>query len=175
MNPPMRPTMIMALVLAAFVLPVQAQMCGNSAPAGMRGEGPSGPDGPGYRPAPAGAAAAARAPQGEPAPGFAADQSGRSARVYFAVGNEPGWSAEVTQARPRSIQVTLDNGAKTYQVANVRTRSQSWSGTAANGTAVRLNCGPAPCQDTMSGQVFPGTATLVVGKKTFKGCGGFRD
>jgi len=174
MNHCLRPTTIMALMLLAFALPAQAQMCGNTAPAGMRGEGPSGPDGPGYRPAPPGGANAG-APRGEQAPGFAVDQSGRSASTYFAVGNEPGWSAEVTLARPRSMQVKTGNGTRTYQVASLRVRSQSWSGTAADGTAVRLNCGPAPCQDTMSGQVFPGTATLVVGKKTFKGCGGFRD
>ena len=176
MNHLLRPTTIATLLLLAFALPTQAQMCGNTAPVGMRGDGPSGPDGPGYRPQPpAGSAAGARAPQGEPAPGFAADQYGRTASTYFASGNEPGWSAEVTLARPRTMQVKTDNGAKTYEVASVRQRAKSWSGTAADGTAVRLNCGPAPCQDTMSGKVFPGTATLVVGKKTFKGCGGFRD
>ncbi len=170
----LRSTTAMALLLTAIALPAQAQMCGNTATDQMRGRGPSGPGGPGYQPqAPGGSAA--RAPQGEPAPGFAADQTGRGARVYFAVGNEPGWSAEVTQARPRTMQVKTDHGAKTYEIASVRTRAQSWSGTAADGTAVRLNCGPAQCQDTMSGQVFPGAATLVVGKKTFKGCGGFRD
>jgi uncharacterized membrane protein len=172
---PLRSTTVYSLLLMAVALPAQAQMCGNSAPETMRGRGPSGPDGPGYRSqTPAGDATGVRSPA-EPAPGFAADQSGRTARVYFAVGNEPGWSAEVTQARPRTMTVKTDNGAKTYQVSSVRTRAQSWSGTAADGTAVRLNCGPAPCQDTMSGQVFPGTASLVVGKQTFKGCGGFRD
>jgi uncharacterized membrane protein len=170
----LRPTTAIALLLTALALPAQAQMCGNTASDQMRGRGPSGPAGPGYQPqAPGGTSA--RAPQGEPAPGFAADQTGRTSRVYFAVGNEPGWSAEVTQARPRAMRVKTDNGAKTYEITNVRTRAQSWSGTAADGKAVRLNCGPAPCQDTMKGQVFPGTATLVVGKKTFKGCGGFRD
>ncbi len=167
----LRPATIMSLMLLALALPSQAQMCGNTAPDQMRGRGPAGPDGPGYR----SQQPAARASQGEPAPGFAADQTGRTASTYFAVGNEPGWSAEVRMARPRTMQIKTDNGAKTYEAASVRVRATSWSGTAADGTSVRLNCGPAPCQDTMSGQVFPGTATLVVGKKTFKGCGGFRD
>ena len=166
----LRFTTITALLLLVFTLPAQAQLCGNPLP--VRGEGPSSPDGPGYRPLPTGGAAGA---QGEPAPGFASDQTGRTARTYFAVGNEPGWSAEVTLARPRSIQVKTDNGAKSYEVASVRQRAKSWSGTATDGTAIRLNCAPTACQDTMKGQVFPGTATLVVGNKSFKGCGGFRD
>ena len=167
----LRPPTIAALLLAIGIA-AQAQTCGNTSPSPMLGRGPSGPDGPGYRPLPP--VAAASALQGAPAPGFATDQSGRNARNYFAVGNEPGWSAEVTLARLRTMQVKTDNGAKTYAVSGVRVRSQGWSGTAADGTAVRLTCGPAPCQDTMSGNVFPGTATLLVGKQTFKGCGGFR-
>jgi uncharacterized membrane protein len=57
----------------------------------------------------------------------------------------------------------------------VRVRSQGWSGTAADGTAVRLTCDRTPCQDTMSGKVFPGSARLVLGKKTLTGCAGFRE
>lgn len=163
-------------VLALLLLAPEAQAvtsCGNrlSPP---RGEGPATAQGFGYKPQ-AAPGAAANAPQGEPAPGFSANQTGRIARNYFAVGNEPGWSAEVMLARPLSIQVKTDNGAKTYEVTSVRARAQSWSGTATDGTAIRLNCTPTACQDTMKGQVFPGTATLVVGKKTFRGCGGFRD
>jgi uncharacterized membrane protein len=169
----LRPTIIAAAMLLAFALPAQAQTCANTPPGPIRGEGPSGPDGPGYRPLPP-AGSTANTLQGEPAPGFAADQSGRNARTYSAVGNEPGWSAEVKLVRPRTMQVKTDNGAKTYDVSGVRVRSQGWSGTAADGTAVRVNCDRTACQDTMSGKVFPGTATLIVGKKTVTGCGGFR-
>ena len=174
----LRPTTFAGLLLLlAFALPTQAQTCANTPPGPIRGEGPSGPDGPGYRPTPPGATAAAtaRALQGEPAPGFGADQSGRRAATYFAIGNEPGWSAEVTLARPRTMQIKTDNGAKTYKVSSLRVRSQGWSGTAADGTAVRLTCDRTPCQDTMSGKVFPGSATLVLGKKTYTGCAGFRE
>lgn len=176
--PAFRATLMAALALPVLVL-VQAPearavtSCGNrlSPP---RGEGPASPEGFGYKPQ-ATPGAAANAPQGERAPGFSTNQTGRIARNYFAVGNEPGWSAEVMLGRPLSIQVKTDNGAKTYEVTSVRARAQSWSGTATDGTAIRLNCTPTACQDTMKGQVFPGTATLVVGKKTFRGCGGFRD
>lgn len=173
MNQTLRPSMLAALLLLALASAAEAQMCGNSLP-GPRGRGPSGPEGPGYQPQPP-ARAADAGPQGERAPGFAADQSGRTAKTYFAIGNEPGWSAEVTMARPRTMRVTTDNGSKTYEVTSLRSRAQSWSGTATDGTAVRLNCAPEACQDTMKGNVFPGTATLVVGKTTFKGCGGFRE
>lgn len=174
--PAHRAVLLAALALLVLVLAPEARAvtsCGNrlSPP---RGEGPASPEGFGYKPQ-ATPGAAANAPQGERAPGFSTNQTGRIARNYFAVGNEPGWSAEVMLGRPLSIQVKTDNGAKTYEVTSVRARAQSWSGTATDGTAIRLNCTPAACQDTMKGQVFPGTATLVVGKKTFRGCGGFRD
>lgn len=166
----LRPTTLAALALCAVAPPALAQLCGNTPPGQVSGRGPSGPDGPGYRPP-----STATAPSGDPAPGFSFDQSGRRSSTYFAVGNEPGWSAEVTLARPRTLKVTTDNGGKTYTVNSIRQRSNSWSGTATDGTAIRLNCGPAACQDTMKGWIYPGTASLVVGKTTFKGCGGFRD
>ena len=170
---PLRPTLIAASALFAALPPAAAQLCGNTPPGQVHGRAPGGPEGPGYRPAPA--ASSAGTPQGEPAPGFSIDQSGRRSRTYFAVGNEPGWSAEVTLARPRTMVVKTDNGSRTYEIANVRQRSNNWSGTTADGTAIRLNCGPAACQDTMAGRIFPGTASLVVGKTTLRGCGGFRD
>ncbi len=171
---PLHPATIAAALFLAAALPSEAQTCANTPPGPIRGEGPSGPDGPGYRPLPQ-AGANANALQGEPAPGFASDQAGRRAKTYFAIGNEPGWSAEVSLGRPRTMQIKTDNGAKTYAVSSVRVRSQGWSGTAADGTAVRLTCDRTPCQDTMSGKVFPGSARLVLGKKTLTGCAGFRE
>lgn len=166
---------LLAAGLALLALAPAAQAvtsCGNPV-SPPRGDGPSTPEGLAYRPQ--ARPGAANTPQGEPAPGFSANQTGRVAQNYFAVGNEPGWSAEITLTRPLSILVKTDNGAKTFQVNSVRARAASWSGTATDGTAIRLNCTATACQDTMSGKVFPGTATLIVGKKTFRGCGGFRD
>ena len=116
--PARRATLLAALALLALAPQAHAvTSCGNrlSPP---RGEGPASPEGFGYKPQ-AAPGAAANAPQGEPAPGFSANQTGRIARNYFAVGNEPGWSAEVMLARPLSIQVKTDNGAKTYEVMSV--------------------------------------------------------
>ncbi len=67
----------------------------------------------------------------------------------------------------------MDYGERTLEVASPTQGRDGWSGTAADGTPVKLTFQRTVCQDDMSGQAFGATAMLTVGARQYHGCGDF--
>lgn len=96
----------------------------------------------------------------------------RSRNVAFrAVGNEPGWLVEVGDGAAPTLHAELDYGEHVIDVASLGGGDGQWSGKSADGADVALSVDRSTCQDGMSGEDFPATATLRVGDKTYSGCG----
>ena len=117
-------------------------------------------------------------PAPAPAPGpasVAASCDGPSATCtrFRAVGNEPGWMAELTFGKAPRLHAELDYGDRIYDIAGLTTGKDGWSGTAADGTTLALSYRPGGCQDGMSGRAFPVSVTLHAGERTYTGCGAF--
>jgi len=92
---------------------------------------------------------------------------------FRAVGNEPGWFVEVGKGESPSLHATLDYGDREVIVAKARPAGLGFTGKAADGGAVVLDIQRTRCQDGMSGEAFEATARLVIGDKTYRGCGAF--
>lgn len=95
--------------------------------------------------------------------------------AYRAVGNEPGWFAEVSGA-DSTLRATLDYGERKIEVARTQELAGDdvgFEGKTADGTAVVLRIEPKPCADGMSGEEFEATAQLEVADKTYRGCAAF--
>jgi uncharacterized membrane protein/membrane-bound inhibitor of C-type lysozyme len=93
--------------------------------------------------------------------------------AFRAVGNEPGWFVEVAKGESPTLHATLDYGDREVIVAKARPVDLGFTGKAADGTPVVLDIQSTRCQDGMSGEAFEATAQLVVGDKTYRGCGAF--
>lgn len=92
---------------------------------------------------------------------------------FRAVGNEPGWYVEVDKGESPSLHATLDYGDREVIVAKAQPAGLGFTGKTADGTAVVLEIQRTRCQDGMSGEAFETTARLVVGDRTYRGCGAF--
>jgi uncharacterized membrane protein len=92
---------------------------------------------------------------------------------FRAVGNEPGWFVEVDKGGSPSLHATLDYGDREVIVAKAQPAGLGFTGKTADGTTVVLEIQRTRCQDGMSGEAFEATARLVVGDKTYRGCGAF--
>lgn len=93
---------------------------------------------------------------------------------FRAVGQEPGWVAELGPGPEAWLTVQLDYGSRTLRVDRTR-RLDDAAGVVgeAGGETVELRIGLAPCIDTMSGEPFEATAELRVGERRLAGCGRF--
>ena len=92
---------------------------------------------------------------------------------FRAVGNEPGWFVEVGRGESPPLQATLDYGDRRISVARMRPAGLGFTGRTVDGTHVVLEIQRTRCQDGMSGEAFEATARLVVGDRTYRGCGAF--
>lgn len=93
--------------------------------------------------------------------------------AWRVAGNEPGWSAELSDAPAPSIKVSVDNGSRTYTVPRaqrVQAEELTWSGPAENGAVVTVVIERSSCSDPMSGEEFEATGTLTVSGQTYRGC-----
>jgi putative lipoprotein len=93
--------------------------------------------------------------------------------AFRAVGSEPGWFVEVDNGASPSLHATLDYGERKVIVAKAQPAGLGFTGKTADGVAVALDIQRARCQDGMSGEAFEATAQLLVGDKTYRGCGAF--
>lgn len=93
---------------------------------------------------------------------------------FRAVGQEPGWLAELGTGPQAWLDLQLDYGARTLRVAATR-RLADAAGVAgeADGEPVELRIRPQSCVDTMSGEAFEATVELRVGDRRLAGCGRF--
>jgi heat shock protein HslJ/uncharacterized membrane protein len=131
-----------------------------------------------------------RAPEAESAPGSeavaappaeaTAPEEGRAGWehrrgdgfAFRAVGEEPGWLAEV--APGRTIRVLLDYGEREVEVPATEPVREGNRVVFASRTpehTLRLVVEESPCSDTMSGEAFSHTVLLVVDGRELTGCG----
>ena len=101
----------------------------------------------------------------------------KSRNVGFrAVGNEPGWFVEVGQGEAPALRAELGYGERELDIANAKPLSSAapgFFGIATDGTNVELRIQREICNDGMSGEAFEASAELVVGDKSYKGCGAY--
>lgn len=92
---------------------------------------------------------------------------------FRAVGSEPGWYMEVGSGEAPPLHATLDYGDRRIDLTTTQPADLGYSGTTPDGVSVTLKIQRTPCHDGMSGEAFEATAQLVVGDKTYRGCGAF--
>lgn len=95
--------------------------------------------------------------------------------VFRGVGNEPGWWVEVGAEAPPTLTATLDYGERTLQVDALQVEGDGlgYTGTTADGAAVRLALSRAACNDGMSDERYQVRASLTVDERRYTGCGRF--
>lgn len=89
--------------------------------------------------------------------------------TFRAVGNEPGWTAEISGTPPK-LDALLDYG-QTHVTAPLSPTSDGYAGSEASGRGIKLVVRNERCRDGMSGQAFEATVTLDVGGTIYHGCG----
>ncbi len=102
------------------------------------------------------------------------DRAADNGVAYRAIGQEPGWLVEVTEAATgdgASLTAHLDYGQQLVEVLELERSGDSFSGSTATGTRVELAVEQQQCADAMSGERFPTSATLTVGGEEYAGCG----
>lgn len=93
--------------------------------------------------------------------------------AFRAVGTEPGWLVEIGKGGAPSLHAALDYGQRSVDVAQMHPATRGFEGKTADGTTVTLEVLRNTCRDGMSGESFEAEATLVVGDKSYRGCGAF--
>jgi len=93
---------------------------------------------------------------------------------FRATGNEPGWYLEISNRR--DILLVTDYGQTTYQFKSAILKSephaQSAVYNASNQQAnVEIVITAAPCRDSMSGEAFSSTVSIMVNGERLAGCG----
>jgi uncharacterized lipoprotein YbaY/uncharacterized membrane protein len=103
------------------------------------------------------------------------DKAKQRGIAFRAIGNEPGWLAEVGQGETPALQVELDYGQRKLDIAKAQSLSGllGYAGRTADGTQVRLVLERISCSDGMSDNTYPVEAKLDVDGKTYQGCGRF--
>lgn len=96
---------------------------------------------------------------------------------FRAIGQEPGWMVEIDL--DRRMHVLADYGEVEFHTPPPRLLSRE-AGTSIYAAAtethsVTVTITEQPCADTMSGDSFPSTATLVLDGQPYDGCGQWLD
>lgn len=103
------------------------------------------------------------------------DLAADSGVTFRGTGQEPGWLVELYDdaAGPGGASLTaqLDYGQRLLEVNNLESTGDTWHGAAADGARIELTVAEVECVDTMSGQRFRASATLVVDALQYQGCG----
>lgn len=113
---------------------------------------------------------------GDPAPpatGTPWEQARARGSVFRGIGTEPGWSVEVGAGSTPRLSAELDYGERKIDVAQSRKTAEGYVGSTADGLAVSLTTKKEVCNDGMSDNEYPASATLTVGGKVYRGCGRF--
>lgn len=92
--------------------------------------------------------------------------------VFRAVGNEPGWYAEVDAGSAPTVRLVLDYGERrlTVEGATLLPESSGFRGMSGE-LAVELKTTDRECSDGMSDASYPITVELRVGEQVYQGCG----
>lgn len=96
---------------------------------------------------------------------------------FWAMGQEPGWTAELNTSRDPALLLSLDYGARALTFHQVDPFVTPEGGTAFRAASdegeVELHIERAPCRDSMSGERFNATVSLKLDGTTYPGCGRF--
>lgn len=107
--------------------------------------------------------------EGSPAPWDAARRAGAGFR---AVGNEPGWFVEV---HPDVLVFVTNFGEDRYTFPGYSESAPDAEPfvyeASADGHMISVTLTDEPCQDSMSGEPFDTTVTVVFDEEAFQGCG----
>ncbi len=95
----------------------------------------------------------------------ASSNSASSGLPYKALGTEPFWSLEINNAD------MVFQHDKVVSASNVEVRP-SFNGWRYTSPKITADITFAPCSDGMSDRTYKDTVTVMVGKETYKGCGG---
>lgn len=92
--------------------------------------------------------------------------------AFRAVGNEPGWYAEVDAGSAPTMRLVLDYGERSLTVedATLLPEGGGFRGTSGE-LAVELRTTDRECSDGMSDASYPVTVELHVGDQVYQGCG----
>lgn len=105
------------------------------------------------------------------------DQAAARGVIFRAVGQEPGWVAEVN-GDPSRLTAQLDYGERGLQVEPAEPlpgQQTGFHGKSTHDEDVRLEIRREECADGMSGERFEARATLFVAGQRYEGCGAFLD
>lgn len=112
-----------------------------------------------------------------PAPASASPwEESRARGIGFrGIGNEPGWMVEVGMGETPALHAELDYGERKLDIARMQALSGilGYAGKTADGAEVKLHLQREDCSDGMSDNTYPVAAKLIVGDKTYTGCGRF--
>ncbi|MDO3376833.1 MliC family protein [Geoalkalibacter halelectricus] len=97
---------------------------------------------------------------------------------YRAIGQEPGWVAEVEGGATPAMRLTLDYGSRELVFATTDPEPDTSANTVSflgqtEGVQAKLRIDREPCQDSMSGERFPTRAELQLNGDVLRGCGRF--
>lgn len=99
--------------------------------------------------------------------------------VHFrAIGQEPGWLAELDAPPQSSLRLQLDYGQALVEVPNAEALpgadgATRYTGQTLQDVEVELRVSERPCEDAMSGERFAYTAELEVDGRQYAGCGAY--
>jgi len=93
---------------------------------------------------------------------------------FRALGNEPGWYMEISNKQ--DILLVTDYGQRTYRFPSSIIKSEPNNRTTIysasnNDSTIELVIKGDPCRDSMSGEAFPTTVSVLINNKKYRGCG----
>ncbi len=93
---------------------------------------------------------------------------------FRALGNEPGWYMEISNKR--DILLVTDYGQQTYRFTSSSIkpepdiRTTTYSASSSDGM-IEVVIKVDPCHDSMSGEAFSATVSILINDKRYTGCG----
>ena len=93
---------------------------------------------------------------------------------FRALGNEPGWYMEISNKQ--DILLVTDYGQQTYRFPSSVIKSEpndrtSIYSASSNGSVIEVVIKGDPCRDSMSGEAFSATVSVLINNKKYHGCG----
>ena len=93
---------------------------------------------------------------------------------FRALGNEPGWYLEIYNST--DILLVVDYGQNRYRFTDADPRPDPDNRTTVykarnNGDSIELSISGTACRDSMSGEQFPASVSVLVNGKRYTGCG----
>lgn len=98
-------------------------------------------------------------------------QTAQRGLSFRGIGTEPGWLVEVGPGAAPALHAELDYGERSIDVPSTEAFASGYRGSTGDGVAVELQIRNETCSDGMSDQSYPTATTLVVGDRSYQGCG----